>query len=53
MLPTLTTSLMMKRLIEGENLMISGGWGIGKTYTFLIYEHLSKFMIKCRLDEFQ
>jgi hypothetical protein len=51
MFPTMTTALMLKKMVEGENLMISGDKGTGKTYTFLIYDHLSQFIINCRWDE--
>ena len=53
MFPTMTTALMLKKMVEGENLMISGDKGTGKTYTFLIYDHLSQFIIKCRSDELE
>ncbi len=53
MFPTMTTGLIMKKIVEGENLMISGDWGTGKTYTFALYDFLSRFIIKCRSDEQQ
>ncbi len=53
MFPTMTTGLIIRKIVEGENLMISGDWGTGKTYTFALYDFLSRFIIKCRLDELQ
>ncbi len=51
MFPTLDSGLIMKKMVEGENLMISGECGTGKTYAFAIYDHLSTFIVNCRLSK--
>lgn len=41
----------MAKILEGENLMINGPPGIGKSSTSKLYEYLSDYMIDCRMDK--
>jgi len=42
--PTLTTGKIFRKMKKNENCVIYGDSGIGKSFSFLIYNYLSKFI---------
>lgn len=49
--PFVHTGHIISLLYRGIPCIISGDKGIGKSFSYLLYDYLTSFIINCRIDE--